>query len=196
MNKKYEVKDLINIGIYTALHFICIFLVAMIGFIPQTFVFAGIIEGFLGAIPIMIFLTKARKPGMLTVMGLLLGLITFLMGRPWPCIIIGIVAGVVTDIVWGFVAKYKSLKVAPFCCGLMMLWLAGMGLPLYFGYRDSYLASLEEGYGKEYVEVIRSLTPDWMFFCSIVIGVVGGILGGLFARRILRKHFESANMTE
>ncbi len=196
MSKKYEVKDLINIGIYTALHFLCIFIVAMIGFIPQTFVFAGIIEGFLGAIPIMIFLTKAKKPGMLTIMGLLLGLITFLMGRPWPCIIIGICAGAVTDLVWGLCAKYKSLKLAPVCCGLMMLWLTGMGLPLYFGYRDSYLASLEEGYGREYVEIIRSLTPDWMFVGSIVIGVCGGFLGGLFAKRILRKHFEKANMTE
>lgn len=56
----------------------------------------------------------------------------------------------VTDLVWGLAAKYKSLKIAPICCGLMMLCLTGMGLPLYFGYRDSNLASLEERYGKEY----------------------------------------------
>ena len=78
----------------------------------------------------------------------------------------------------------------------MMLWTAGMGLPLFFGYRDSYLANLEEGYGKEYVEVIRSLTPDWMFIGMIVIAVVGGFLGGLFAKRILRKHFAKANLVE
>jgi energy-coupling factor transport system substrate-specific component len=193
--KKYEVKDLINIGIYTALHFLCIFIVAMIGFIPQTFAFAGILEGFLGAIPFMIFLTKAKKFGMITIMGVLLGLITFLMGRPWPCIAIGLAAGLITDLVW-MKADFKKIKYGPLCCGLMMLWLGGMGLPLFFGYRDSYLANLEEGYGKEYVEVIRSLTPDWMFFGSIAIGVVGGFLGGLFAKRILRKHFAKANLVE
>lgn len=193
--KKYEVKDLINIGIYTALHFLCIFIVAMIGFIPQTFAFAGIIEGFLGAIPFMIFLTKAKKFGMITIMGVLLGLITFLMGRPWPCLVIGLVAGLITDFAW-MKADFKKIKYGPLCCGLMMLWLAGMGLPLFFGYRDSYLANLEEGYGKEYVEVIRSLTPDWMFFGSIIIGVIGGFLGGLFAKRILRKHFAKANLVE
>lgn len=195
MSKKYEVKDLINIGIYTALHFICIFIIAMLGFIPQMFVIAGIFEGFLGAIPIMIFLVKAKKPGMLTIMGILLGLITFLMGRPWPCILFGLGAGLITDILWG-IAKYKNMKIAPICCGLMMIWLGGMGLPLFFGYRDSYLANLEQGYGKEYVEVIKSLTPDWMFYGSIVIAIVGGILGGLFAKRILRKHIEKANMAE
>lgn len=193
--KKYEVKDLINIGIYTALHFLCIFIVAMIGFIPQTFAFAGIIEGFLGAIPFMIFLTKTKKFGMITIMGVLLGLITFLMGRPWPCLVIGLAAGLITDLVW-MKAEFRKIKYGPLCCGLMMLWLAGMGLPLFFGYRDSYLANLEEGYGKEYVEVIRSLTPDWMFFGSIIIGVVGGFLGGLFAKRILRKHFAKANLVE
>ncbi|MCR4670017.1 MAG: MptD family putative ECF transporter S component [Saccharofermentans sp.] len=193
--KKYEVKDLINIGIYTALHFLCIFIVAMIGFIPQTFAFAGILEGFLGAIPFMIFLTKAKKFGMITIMGVLLGLITFLMGRPWPCLVIGLAAGLITDLVW-MKADFKKIKYGPLCCGLMMLWLAGMGLPLFFGYRDSYLANLEEGYGKEYVEVIRSLTPDWMFFGSIIIGVIGGFLGGLFAKRILRKHFAKANLVE
>jgi len=193
MNKKYEVKDLINIGVYTALHFLCIFIVAMIGFIPQTFAFAGILEGFLGAIPIMIFLTKADKFGMITIMGTLLGLITFLMGRPWPCIPIGIGAGLITDLLWAS-AKFQNLKIAPICCGTIMLWLAGMGLPLYFGYRDSYLASLEEGYGKDYVEIIKSITPDWMFVGSIIMGVVGGILGGLFAKRILRKHIEKADM--
>ncbi|MCR4703015.1 MAG: MptD family putative ECF transporter S component [Saccharofermentans sp.] len=193
--KKYEVKDLINIGIYTALHFLCIFIVAMIGFIPQTFAFAGIIEGFLGAIPFMIFLTKAKKFGMITIMGVLLGLIAFLMGRPWPCLVIGLAAGLITDLVW-MKAEFKKIKYGPLCCGLMMLWLAGMGLSLFFGYRDSYLANLEEGYGKEYVEVIRSLTPDWMFFGSIAMGVVGGFLGGLFAKRILRKHFAKANLVE
>lgn len=193
--KKFEVKDLINIGIYTALHFLCIFLVAMLGFIPQAFIFAGIIEGFLGAIPIMIFLTKVKKFGMITIMGLLLGLITLLMGRPWPCVVIGLAAGLITDLIW-MKADFSKIKFGPVCCGTMMLWTAGMGLPLFFGYRDSYLANLEEGYGKEYVEVIRSLTPDWMFVGMIIIAVVGGFLGGLFAKRILRKHFAKASLVE
>ena len=195
MSKKLEVRDLINIGVYTALHFLCIFIVAMIGFIPQTFVFAGIIEGFLGAIPLMIFLTKARKPGMLTIMGILLGLITFLMGRPWPSVLFGLCAGILADLVWKK-AGYQRIGSGPACCAMMMIWLAGMGLPLFFGYRDSYLASLEQGYGKEYVEAVRSLTPDWMFIGMILMGVVGGFLGGLFAKRILRKHFERADLKE
>ncbi len=195
MNKRLEVKDLINIGIYTALHFLCVFLVAMIGFIPQVFVFAGFIEGFLGAIPIMVFLTKVKKPGMLTIMGILLGIIIFLMGRPWQSILFCAAAGVISDLVWKL-GEYKKPGYAVLCCGTMMLWMGGMGLPLFFGFRDNYLLSLEEGYGKEYVEIIKSLTPDWMFFGSIAIGVIGGILGGLFAKRLLRKHFEKAGMTE
>jgi len=196
MSKKFEVKDLINIGVYAALHFLCVFIVAMIGFIPQTFAFAGIIEGFLGAIPIMLFLTKVKKPGMLTILGILLGLITFVMGRPWPCLLFGLCAGLVTDIVWSAIAKFEKINYGPICCGLMTLWLGGMGLPLYFGYRDSYLVNLEEGYGKEYVEVIKSLTPDWMFYGTLLMGIVGGILGGLFAKRILRKHFVKANLVQ
>ncbi|MCR5829100.1 MAG: MptD family putative ECF transporter S component [Lachnospiraceae bacterium] len=195
MNKRLEVKDLINIGIYTALHFLCVFIIAMLGFIPQVLIFAGIIEGFIGAIPLMLFLTKTKKPGMLTIMGILLGVITVIMGRPWQSILFAAGAGIISDIVWKL-GNYKSPKAAVVCCGTMMLWMGAMGLPLFFSFRDNYLASLEEGYGPDYVEVIRSLTPDWMFFVMILIAVVGGILGGLFAKRLLHKHFEKAGMTE
>ncbi|SDY51143.1 MptD family putative ECF transporter S component [Lachnobacterium bovis] len=189
MKKELEIRDIINIGVYTVLHFLCVALMAMLLFVPQTIVFVGLLEGFLGAIPIMIFLQKAKKPGMLAIMGILLGILTVITGRPVVAALFGIAGGIITELIWRK-AGYKNINAGVICCATMSLWVGGMELPMFFGYRDNYLASLEKGYGTQYVKIMRSLTPDWMFIALIVMCLLGGVLGGMFAKRLLRKHFE------
>lgn len=48
----------------------------------------------------------------------------------------------------------------PFMLFLSKTKKFGMALPMFFGYRDNYLASMVSGYGQEYVDTIASLPPD------------------------------------
>ena len=66
-------KDLINIGIFTAIYFIVIFAAASIGFIPIFIPLISVIVPLVGGIPMMLFFSKIKKFGMLTICGLLLG---------------------------------------------------------------------------------------------------------------------------
>ena len=88
MEKKLQGKDLMNMGIYTAIYFFVTFLVAMLGFIPIFMVLMVIIAPLIGGIPFMLFLTKVKKPGMIFIMSVIMGLLMLLTGMGyWPLII-------------------------------------------------------------------------------------------------------------
>ena len=89
---------------------------------------------------------------------------------------------------------YKSIKMTVLANGVFSLWMMGMVLPCFFGFRDAYLESLKDGYGETFVETLRDITPDWMFFVMMVLCFVGGILGGILGTAVLKKHFKKAGM--
>ena len=65
MNNKLQGKDLINIGIFTAIYFIVIFAAASIGFIPIFIPLISVVVPLVGGIPMMLFFSKIKKFGML-----------------------------------------------------------------------------------------------------------------------------------
>ena len=193
MDNKLNTKDLINIGIFTALYFVVMFIVAFTGYIPIFMVIMPALCTFVGAIPFMLFMTRVRKFGMVTIMGILLGLLTFLLGRPWPSVLIGALAGLLADLYLKG-GNYNSIQRACIGHAIFSLWVVGMALPLYFGYRDAYLESLRAGYGDAYVEAITGYTPAWMFWVMTALIALGGYLGALVGAKILKKHFVKAGM--
>ncbi len=193
MENKLNTKDLINVGIFTALYFVVVMVVAFIGFIPILMVIMPAACALIGAIPFMLFLTRVKKFGMVTLMGLILGLITVLMGRPLPALFFGLGAGLIADLYLKS-ANYSSASKAVVGCAIFSLWIMGMALPMYFGYHDAYMESLRSGYGDAYVETLAGLTPDWMFFVNVVAIFAAGLVGGLIGSKVLKKHFVKAGM--
>jgi len=193
MDRKLNTKDLINIGIFTALYFVIVFIVAFIGYIPILMVIMPAVCALIGAIPFMLFLTRAKKFGMVTIMATLLGILTVLLGRPWLSIIIAVVAGLAAD----FLLKsggYASVKKSIWGTGVFSLWIVGMALPLYFGFRDAALESYRAGYGDAYVDALANLTPEWTFYALIVTIFIGAIIGAFIGAKVLKKHFTKAGM--
>lgn len=60
MNNKLQGKDLINIGIFTAIYFIVIFAAASIGFIPIFIPLISVVVPLVGGIPMMLFFSKSK----------------------------------------------------------------------------------------------------------------------------------------
>ena len=69
-----------------------------------------------------------------------------------------------------------------------------MVIAFFFGFRESYFASLVDGYGQEYVDKMMGYTPTWVFFAMIAMCLIGGLIGGLLGARVLKKHFRKAGM--
>ena len=126
-------KDLINIGIFTAIYFIVIFAAASIGFIPIFIPLISVIVPLVGGIPMMLFFSKIKKFGMLTITGIIGGIFFYLIGYGWIGLLGWVLGGILSDVVLkiGGYQKFKVtvLSYACFCLGIMgcpaNLWFAG-----------------------------------------------------------------------
>ena len=81
MNNKIQAKDLINLGLFTVLYFVIGCCVAIpLGLVPMFPSLPGSAWRCITGIPFMLFLTRVKKFGMVTIMGILSGLLMGLTG--------------------------------------------------------------------------------------------------------------------
>ena len=138
-------KDLINVGIFTAIYFVVVFAVACLGFIPILMAaICGIIP-LIAGIPYMLFLTRARKFGMITILGLLTGIIMFITGMGYFSIATGLVFGLIADLIWKS-GSYASASRAILSHGVFSCWIIGNFLPFLIT-ADTYLRTVRAQYG-------------------------------------------------
>ena len=67
-SNKLNAKDLINVGIYTAIYLVVFFMIGMLNAIPVLYPLTYFIAPVVTGIPFMLFLTKVEKFGMVTIM--------------------------------------------------------------------------------------------------------------------------------
>ncbi|MEG2419559.1 MAG: MptD family putative ECF transporter S component, partial [Eubacterium sp.] len=84
MRQKLNVKDLINVGLFTVLIFIFTFVGGMIGFIPVLMPLVPFTCGLLSGPVDMLYATKIRKPGMLLIEQIIIAILFVVTGHgPW-----------------------------------------------------------------------------------------------------------------
>ena len=194
MKEKFEVKELINVGVFTALYFVVVFVTCFIGMVPICMVLIPLIIPIVAGIPLMLFFSKIKRFGMFTISGVLFGLIMFLLGSySWVIILTCVIAAFLADLVL-MSGKYRSVKCCVAASSVFSLWGIGTFISLFFGFREEYLNSIVDGYGQEYVDKLSSYTPAWMFFVMAAMCLIGGLLGGLLGAKVLNKHFRKAGM--
>ena len=88
---KLKGKDLINVGIYAAIYCVIMTAVAMLGFIPIMMPMLCVLVPLLGGIPMMLFMTKVKKFGMITIYSIIVGLFLWVTGMGYWPFIFGIV---------------------------------------------------------------------------------------------------------
>ena len=174
-------KDLINIGIFTAIYFIVIFAAASIGFIPIFIPLISVIVPLVGGIPMMLFFSKIKKFGMLTICGLLLGVIMLLTGMGYWCIPTGLIFGLISD----FMMKgcgYKNAKREVLIHGVFSMWVIGA-----FIYCCDTGCLLSKSPSRLWTGICRhahAYMPDWILPVLLAAAFVSGLVGGLIGRKI------------
>lgn len=192
MNKKLQAKDLINVGIFTAIYFVIFFAGMMLGYIPIFIPLLGFVCPILCGIPFMLYLTKVKKFGMVSLCGIILGLLNMLIGSGVLVLVFGVVFGIAADCIMK-AGKYSSWKCTLLGNGVFSLWIMGFVSRMFLT-RTEFFESLISGYGQEYVDTLMSYTPNWMYPVLFVVTFVGGILGALLGKTVLKKHFEKAGI--
>ena len=192
MNNKLNTKDLINVGIFTAIYTVIFFTVSMIGLIPVFMLLLPFLIPFVGGIPFMLYLTKVNKFGMVTITGILVSIILFASGQAWPVLVITVPSALIADLIFKS-GGYKNWRKTHLGFCIFSLWIIGSLLPLWI-MRDSYIELGRAGYGDTYVDTLISLTPVWVLPILVVLTVIGATAGAYLGRRVLRKHFIRAGI--
>lgn len=190
-NNKLQGKDLINVGIFTAIYFVIVVAVAMLGFIPVFLPLLSVIAPVLGGIPCMLFLTKVKKPGMILIMSIIMGIMMILTGMGYYALLVGIVSGIVAELIYKS-GNYASASKAVLTYGVFSIWIWGNYFLFYFNQEKFFAA--KESFGQAYKDTILKIMPEWLFPVLLVSTFVFGIIGGLLGKKMLKKHFERAGL--
>lgn len=189
--EKLSGKDLINIGIYAAIYLVIMTAVSMLGFIPIMMPMLSVLCPLFGGITMMLFFTKVKKFGMITIITVIIGAFLWVTGMGYWPFIFGIICGVLADLV-AKSGNYTSKKKAVLSHGIMSITIFGCFLPLYLDINE-YFAT-RTSFGSEYIEALTKIFQPWtapvIFGCSFVFGIFGALLGQHF----LKKHFEKAGI--
>jgi energy-coupling factor transport system substrate-specific component len=191
MNLRLQTKDLITVGIFTAIYFVLFFAVGMIGYIPILYVLLPFILPIITGVPFMLFLTKVKAFGMVTIMGTILGSLMVLTGHTFVPALAGMIFGLASDLIF-MTGGYRSKKTSVLGYGVFSLWLLGMLVPFWI-MKDSFEKMMLDSMGVEYTRAVMGLFEkvSWTF---PILAFAGGMAGAFFGLATLKKHFKKAGI--
>lgn len=193
--KKLTGRDLITIGIFSAIYFVLNFVAMITGFVPVLWLLLPGVAGILTGIPFMLMESKVRKPGAILIMGVITALLYFVTGQFTVLLLITFAVACILAEVYRAITKYDNnfihmtISFIIFCYGMlgspMAIWV----------YKDSFLAQIQQnGMSAEYVQSLSGLISTPMFIGLCVSPIIGGIMGAMIAKGLFRKHFRKAGI--
>ncbi len=191
--KKLAVKDLINAGLFSVLMIATTWIAGMIGFIPVMMPVMPFAIGILSGPVFMLFSTKINKFGMIMVMSVVYAIVFGSSGHG-IYIFVGVIGlGFICEMIMKS-GEYKSINKARLTYTVFMAYAFLNFIPLIVA-RDVYLAKLlEQGYTQEFVDTMAKVMPTWAAVPVTIGGCIGGFIGCTIGIKMLKKHFERANM--
>jgi len=187
-------KDLINAGIFSAIYVVITMIVACtVGMIPIGFILLAFIIPFIGGIPMMLYLTKIKKFGMILILQIVIGIAMIVTGMGYDLLIWGIVTGLFAELILKF-TQYKKSMGCVLAYAVSGVCIAGNYVH-WIGASEEWLASKAAGYGEVYMNTIAGYFKIWWVFpVMIVLCFVGGLVGGLLGRKVMKKHFAKSGL--
>ena len=193
-NRKLTGKDVIAIGIYSAIYFVMNFAAMITGFIPLFWILLAGTAAILTSIPFLLMAVKVPKPGAVLIMGFITAFLSFITGQFTVLILITMLIACVLSETYRYITKY-ALKFRNLVVAFILFSYGMVGSPLaLFVYRESFLAQISETMSRKYVVAISSYITTPMLILLLVSPIVGGLLGALIAKRMFKKHFEKAGI--
>lgn len=194
-SRKMQGKDLITVGIFSAIYFVVNFIFMVSGGIHPILwiLMPGTIALFAG-VPYMLMIAKVHKPGAVFLMGLITGLIYFATGQFTVVILVFMVVSCFLAELTRYLTKYNSLFGNYLSYIFFSYGMVGSPLPIWL-FKKSFLAQIsEQGLPADYVAAVEALSSNWMLIVLFVAPAVGAIIGAIIARALFKKHFEKAGI--
>ncbi|MCR4671344.1 MAG: MptD family putative ECF transporter S component [Saccharofermentans sp.] len=185
-------KDLITVGIYTALYTVCVFITGMFNAIPIFYPIYMFVGPLLMGIPMALYYLKIEKFGMLTISGIIMAFFWYIAGYTWISVACIVPASLLADIFLKVIGYKKFGAIITsyifFSMGILAgpanLWFAGAG----------YWDGIRESMGEQYASQLAMYMPVWFLPIAVVLIAVGAVCGALVGRKMLNKHFKKAGI--
>lgn len=193
--KRLTVKDLINIGVFTAVYFIIFMIATMTSYIPIMIFAFTVVAAVLAGIPMILFLSRVKKFGMVTIMSVLLGIIVLVMGYGIPGLGIAVACGVISDLLL-VAGKWKSWKSMLGAYVVISLWPVGTLIPILMmgtAYFEGFRASMGDAYVSGAIGIFTAVS-GWLIPAVIAATVIAAIVGAYLGKAVLKKHFVRAGI--
>ena len=197
INKKgLSVKDLVTIGIFSAL-FLVFALVGGIFFAPNpvlTF-YMPVGSALLCGPVYLLMLAKVQKRGAAAILGAILCIVWFVTGMHWAMALGYLVMGIVADCVAG-AEQYKSKKINSL--SYILLSLGGTASYLVFFADPNGWAATMLGNGTEqsYIDTMRSTGTVWIMIIMLAGTIIAAAVSAFIGCKMLKKQFEKAGIAK
>ena len=187
--KDTDMKDLLNVGIFTAVYFVLNLLVAaVLGMIPAVYMLVPFVSSFLLGIPMMLYFMKIKKFGMVLITYIVYGVLLTLAGVGIYSLILGIVFALIAELILRS-GKYQKINRAIFAFALASVGANGNIVCMVLAGAD-YFERKAATYGSEYMQLMQSYFEAWWVLPVLMLSAfLGGLLGGFLGKAVFKKHF-------
>lgn len=195
---KFNIKDLIQLGIFAAIYFILVGisgLICILVFPGYSFLYIPVIAALLSGTIFMLTAVKIQKFGAITFLATVMGLFFFISGLFPQALLPAIGFGLLADIIayfshyerkWGLLFSYIIFSFSNF----------GPILPLLFDPEDYVDQLLIRGKDHSYINQVFSLLFENAWLVVLLGTIIAAILSGLFGIHMLNKHFRKAGVVK
>lgn len=193
--KGLSVKDLVTIGIFSAL----LWMTMLIGGLPfapnpvATF-YMPLGAALLGGPVFLLLAAKVPKRGSIAITGILIGLIWFATGMHWAMDLGYVIGGIVGELIAGL-GKHKKVKlnIIAFIC--VSLGSTGSYI-CYFTDPAAWCSyMLKGGTAANYITTMNASAESWMLWVILFGTIAVAAFSGWTGSRLLHKQFEKAGIT-
>ena len=188
-------RDLITVGIFTALYFVINFLFMLLGGLhPYLWVFMPAIDALFAGIPFMLACAKAPKFGTVLIIGMVPSLVYFITGTFTPLILGLMLASCVVAEIIRAATRYESFAGNAVAYAVFGFGMCGSPLPLWV-FHDSFVAQIAgQGMGADYLATLETAANPGMLVAMFAATFVAGLIGAHIARGMFKKRFVKAGL--
>lgn len=194
MGTKLHVKDLISIGIFSALYIAAYVVLSGVLFTPVLFILILPIGALLLGPVYMLFVARTGKPFCIAALGFLCAAVVGLL--VYGNIVIALVNlgfALVAEVL-AYFGRYKNFLWLTASYSAMSLWVSGQLGAFWFA-RDWIRAlTVNSGYSAEYADGLLALATSRLLIILVVATIVCAAVSSVIAQRMLKKHFRRAGI--
>ena len=193
--KGLTVKDLITMGVFGALLTVCSMIGGVLFAVTPTLTFYFSIGSALLPGPVfLLLLAKVPKRWALTIIGVIVSLLSLVLGMHWGMCVGGLICSVLADVVAG-TKGYRSQKMNILAYIVYSFGPMGTYLVYFIDPQGWANTMLQNGTTQEYISAMNDAAAWWTLIVMIIGTILVAWLSGFVGSKLLKKQFEKAGIT-